>query len=324
MAATSSRTDKYYSIDYFNKLEFDGFDYTINDKAIHTINKISKLVGAPTYKKTPIFKKYNRNIQQSKNPRQHRQDTSSNDEWETLRSFKTTKIIKNEEGINKEINIIRGYLNKLSTDTYTDLTEDINEKIESLIKVATKKDLLKLGSYIFETGAKNRFYSQLYAKLYKELMDTFTIMHEVFQDNYTKFSTIFNNIESCDNNDYINLCRINKDNEDRRAMAAFFVNLMKCDIIRITDMMDILRKFTTLLFTSMKIEGNKSICEEICDILYIVIKIGIDYFKKDESFVDVWSKFVQYSKFNRKEHPSLTNKSIFKMMDLVEEFTEMM
>ena len=319
MTTTASRNVKYYSIDYFNKLEFEGFNYIITDKVIHIINKISKLVGAPTYKKTPIFKK-NLKHQQLNNRKSTHSVSDDNNEWKTLRSFEITKVVKNEEGINKEINIIRGYLNKLSKDTYDDLSEEIVDKIESLISVANKQDLLKLGSYIFETGAKNRFYSHLYAKLYKTLMDKFTIMHEVFQDNYINFSTIFDNIESCDdNNDYVNLCRINKDNEDRRAMATFFINLMKCDIINVTDMLDIIRKFTNMLFTSMKNKGSISVCEEICDILYIIIKIGVEDLMNEESFTDVWNKLVEYSNFNRKKYPSLTNKSIFKMMDLVEE-----
>ena len=321
MAAMLTRTNTYYSIDYFNKLEFDGFNYTISDKAIHTINKISKLVGAPTYKKTPIFKK---NLKQPTNHKQNHYDTISNIEWKTLRSFEITKVVNNEEGINKEINIIRGYLNKLSNDTYDDLSDDIIEKIEPLVTIASKEDLLKLGSHIFETGAKNRFYSQLYAKLYKELMDKFSIMHEVFQDNYNNFSTIFNNIETCDINDYNNLCRINRDNENRRAMAAFFVNLMKCDIITVIDMINIIRKFIDMLFTNMKVEGNVSICEEICDILYIIITIGIEHLRKEEEFIDLWNKLEQYSNFNKKKYPSITNKSKFKIMDLMEDFATIM
>ena len=65
--------------------------------------------------------------------------------------------------------------------------EDIVEKIIDIIDEATRDDLLKVGTHIFEIGAANRFYSNLYAKLFKELVNRFSSFKSIFVENYKNF-----------------------------------------------------------------------------------------------------------------------------------------
>ena len=84
----------------------------------------------------------------------------------------------------------------------------------------------------FEIASTNRFYSKLYADLYADLISKFEIMREVFNNSFDKFLEMFTTIEYVDPNvDYDKFCKINSDNEKRKALSAFFVNLMINQII---------------------------------------------------------------------------------------------
>ena len=57
-----------------------------------------------------------------------------------------------------------------------------------------KKELEKVGESIFEIGSINKFWSELYANLYKDLIEKFPIMMEIYQNNFKTFMTLFDTI----------------------------------------------------------------------------------------------------------------------------------
>ena len=71
--------------------------------------------------------------------------------------------------------------------------------------------------------------------------------------------------------------------------------------------------------THMTLEDKKPICEEISEILYIMLQLGIDEFITQEEFTDVWGKIVTLSNISVKSTPSFSNKSLFKFMDIIDE-----
>ena len=95
-----------YAIEDFNDFENDGFLYQLPTDTMMLINKLSEMVGAPTYQKTPIFSRNNnikkRNKHDNKNNDYH--TNNLNNEWNMLRTFKTTQITKGE---NKNINEVK-------------------------------------------------------------------------------------------------------------------------------------------------------------------------------------------------------------------------
>ena len=46
-----------YSHQDFQKIIFDGFHFSLPEETIALINELASKVGAPTYVKTPVFKK---------------------------------------------------------------------------------------------------------------------------------------------------------------------------------------------------------------------------------------------------------------------------
>ena len=77
-----------YSMDVFNKLDIGSF--TLPEVTVQQIQILTKQVSAPSYQKTPVFPKKTYQKRKSK-PNQQ----ISNEDWETIRNFKTTEINNN-------------------------------------------------------------------------------------------------------------------------------------------------------------------------------------------------------------------------------------
>jgi len=111
---TSILADHQYNLGHFphpNQININKF---LNQDVIDKINTLASLVGAATYQKTPVFKH-----QRSRNSRQpHQRQVISGADWSEIRNFKTTELIKKEEGVEKDIDELRGLLNKLSSNNY--------------------------------------------------------------------------------------------------------------------------------------------------------------------------------------------------------------
>ena len=73
-----------YSHQDFQNIIFDGFNFSLPEETIVLINELASKVGAPTYIKTPVFKKKEVTLTHI--------TSNANETWEKVRSFKTTKI----------------------------------------------------------------------------------------------------------------------------------------------------------------------------------------------------------------------------------------
>ncbi len=308
--------DRQYTLQDFgevsrsNQLE----DRQIPEDTIEIINRLAKLVGAPTYQRTPVFKKRDRRPPRAR-------PTISAADWEEIRNFTTTKLEKNQEGIEMEIDNIRSSLNKITATNYVDMRENIVDVLRRVIESNVSEDeLVKVGKSIFEIGSMNKFWSKLYAELYKDLIETFAPMQEIYRKNFIAFLSLFDNIRyvSADES-YDEFCRVNKENENRRAMGSFFVHLMSYGVIQTIEMLELIdslkNKFTALIGQ----EDKKNEAAEIAENLVILIGNGKDDFEGTEQ----WDKILEFVgdivKASIHSNPSLTNQTKFKFMDLEDE-----
>jgi hypothetical protein len=149
-------------------------------------------------------------------------------------------------------------------------------------------------------------------------------MKTIFYDTYQSISTIFENVETCSEDDYERFCVINKENESRKALVSFVVNSMKYGLIDKQRPFDLLTHFLSMFEEKMGEDDSKATCEELSEIIAIMVEEGFTIFKENEDFSETWDTIVELSERNVKVFPSLTNKSVFKLMDLVEEFEDEM
>ena len=331
---------KYHLNDY-DKVSFEGFNYTIPEETMKLISALSMEVGSPTYIHTPTFQKKpvtgesnifgntnTKNIQNKKRKGNKGMEIT-NDDWETIRTFQATKL-EQKTGIDTKIDSIRLLLNKLSDKTFLDMKEQIIRIIEELLaEEMTAEEMLKIGNTIFEIASANKFYSVMYASLYAELIQRYEFLKPVFQKSFDDYSSIFKDVQSVDPNENYDLfCKITKQNEKRKAISMFFVNLTLNQVITAESLLMIMRELVVTMLGFIQEENKKNEVDELTENIVILYSNDIlklvktpdggfpDYLLIDgKSISDI---IIDLAKSKSKDYKSLSNKSIFKYMDLMD------
>ena len=267
-----------------------------------------------------------------------------NSEWETILAFQKTELQK-KEGIELSIDNIRSYLNKLTDKTYTAMLSNILKEIATLFAASTDDKsedhntiavMNRIASSIFTTASSNSFYSEIYARLFRDLMAEYAVFRDVFEKNLASFMSLFETIEYCDpKKNYDKFCDINKANEKRKAMSLFIVNLMKNGIVEKKHVLAIMRQIQELMYANLRQEGKTNEVDELAENLYIIVKNSHGVLKSAASasvdttdsaevaelFAQRLELIVEISKLKIKSKPSITNKTIFKHLDMLDEIS---
>ena len=343
---------KKYTCADFERIKNNGFKCPISPETIAIIQALADQVGAPEYIKTPQFEK--REFSDKKEygragagtgagtgGDRHREKPKksyefTDDGWDSVRKFKATILVK-KEGMGAVIDQIRKHLNKMTEKTYETLRDNIVKEIAGITEgildnqntLAAVEDpefiteINKIGEALFTIASGNSFYSTMYARLYKELMANFTFMKTIFEVNFQKFNTLFSDFTYCDpNKDYDQFCKNNKVNEKRRALSLFYVNLMKEQLIETKAIDQILEQLQTNLLKAVTEPDQKNIVDEMGEVIAIIIINGHEQLQDLED--DKWETIEEFVKtvagYKPGSFPSITNKTIFKFMDILEIF----
>lgn len=190
--------------------------------------------------------------------------------------IKKTVIQKKEADIGQ----ITKLLNKITDKTYSKLKNEILELVKS---VENMEDINKLTDTIFGIVSSNRFYSEMYAKLYTELIKIKREFLDLFQEHFDTYLTELNKITYVGANDnYDQFCDYNKKIIQMESMLVFFINLMKHDICSLDNIAELCvslqRKLLLDFETSKKMNESihKEQDEEMINCIYIVISECID------------------------------------------------
>jgi hypothetical protein len=325
-----------YSLTDFERIICNGFDYTVPPSIVALVSKLADQVGEPTYIKTPIFPKSKTSSAATmlvgsgsgsgsgsdKRGSSRRADQQiTDDDWETIRAFQATEVARTQ-GIETHINNVRASLNRLTTDNYVNTRDAILKEISGLIEDNVgEESLLKIGNSIFNTASSNQFYSELYARLFNDLLRDYSMFKTIFDKNLNEFLGLFCSIVYCDpKKDYDKFCEMNKINDRRKAMSLFIVNLMKQGIVSPDQVMELVLDLQKMLRDYLKTPGKTNELDEISENLYIIIKNSHTHLAVLEEWVNVLNSATYVSLLKVKSHPSITNKTIFKHIDILELF----
>lgn len=310
---------RYNLIDFNNILETTEL-WPLSDETILIINSLVSQVGAPEYVKTPQFKK-NINMNQGVRRRRKPQELVD-DDWDTIRMFQATEFEK-KEGINKNIDLIRKYLNMITPNTYDKLKENIETELNSIIS-ENNDNLIIVANEIFKVITSNILYSDIYSKLYKDLISNYDIFMDILNDNFDNFENILNSIEYYNpEEDYNKFCENNKTNEQRRAMCAFYINLMNEDIIDKDKIINIILNTFILLNRYINVKTKTNEVDELSEILHIMITNSYEKLNtfNPELYKKIFDNVVAITNIKNKQKLGITNKCIFKHMDILDEIT---
>jgi hypothetical protein len=323
-----------YSLKDFENIKNEGFNYTLLPTTLRIIQSIADQVGAPEYIKTPKFDKrvpLDNNPLRSKTTlpplRNHNVKKNveiTDNDWDLLRSYQSTVVVK-KQGFDASIERIRIHLNKMTTKTYLDEKEHVIDELDKInskhkSKDVVTKELNDIGEILFTIASGNSFYSEIYAQLFKELMEKYDFMQVVFQNNFDSVNVLFKDFAYFDpEKDYDKFCECNKINEKRRALSLFYVNLMKQEVIKASKIIELINDLQTLLWEKMQAEGNKHIVEELSEVIFLLVTKGVEELSEgDEAWTKILSKVKEISLCKLKDYPSLTNKTSFKHMDILD------
>ena len=304
MLQSNQYTSNKYNLKFFYDVEKFGNVEEIDEKTISLINNLAKRVGAPNYQKTPIFKKrvkYNKKNELN--------------EWNDLRNFKITKLEKKVNDTDIIVDKIRSNLNKLTKDNYELIKTEIVDLINN--DVDTNKEMLKeVVTCIFDIGKTNFFWSDIYAKLYKDLSDKFHL-NEIYKVDINTYTELFKDIEYVDpDDDYNSFCKNNKINENRKAFSKFLTFIMIEGLIEVSIVknivVDLLSKFNTFLNDKNKVHELDEVVANI--LIFATFDNGcLCELKLND-------KIEEISNMNSKTYPGLTQKIVFKCCDFVDEY----
>ena len=327
-----------YTLEQIEDIIFKGFDYQISNEVIEKISNLAIQVGSPDYVKTPIFKKNDnptkidstdtttsKEFSDNKKKKRNRGNEILNDEdWVNVRTtFQPTKI-ETKIGIDADFDLIRSLINKITDKNYIEIRNKIVDIIEKVVNEQAESNLINIGTNIFDIATSNRYYSKIYADLYTDLSSKFEFIRIKYQENLQKFTDLFNNIEYVDPNvNYDKFCEINKTNEKRKSLAAFYINLMNNDIISKVEIIVITRNLLEKIYKYISLENKKNEVDELTEIIALLYNKVLYENDKENSYdyIDGYtiSEIVQKIANSKiKDYKSLTNKALFKFMDLID------
>ncbi len=326
----------YYTISDFENIFNAGIDYILPENVKNTFSYLMKELkiteySPPNYNKTTHDATHSRHHASShgentkyNDRRKSKQNGKeiSNEDWEALTSFKSTKISVSE-GIDKRINEIRVLLNKMSNKNYDTQKEHVLESINEFMKLdpypEKEQDFTKIANTIYDIISVNKFLSELYADLYNTLYNHYDIFKTVLYNKIHNYYESIDKINYADpNKDYDKYCEYVKINDNRKSNAIFFLNLHKKGTISLDKIFNILEFLLkkSILYIDMENKGNE--LEEITENVFIFAKIGQTSENNPVWENTIYPMIIDISKMKVKEHISLSNRVVFKYMDIID------
>lgn len=292
-----------YDLTFFDDVKKTS-SYVITDDTIKLIQELGN--------KLTILNKANNFFE-----KKHSNKKMSTDNWNNVKNFKPTTFVK-KEGLDKNINIIRINLNKITNKNYDILSVRIFDEID-IIHENNVEHFKTIKNLFIDTVCNVNIYSEIYVMLYRSIIEKYDNTLFNINDDYTILKDELLNIKVIDSKmNYDDFCKNNKNNERKRNLSLFYINLMKQELFPKEDIINLILDNQTYNFNMINDINNSDIVDEICENLFILIKNAVDYIKDDDKYSIIYNNVVSITKLKKSENNSLTTKSKFKHMDLID------
>jgi len=198
------------------------------------------------------------------------------------------------------------------------------------VRKTTEDKLCIVAQNIFDIASTNKFFSEMYAEIYKVLLEQkedldVEIFRNILQKFLTEFTDTMRDIKYVDPaNNYDAFCDYNKKNDARRATSLFIINLTKKGVIESSTFLTILRNIFDIVELYMNETGRLNEVEEITENIFLLVSEYIKFLKqedkkeKDNEWVKLAEQIKVFAGLKAKERASLSSRAIFKYTDLLE------
>lgn len=246
----------------------------------------------------------------------------SDPDWETMRSFKATKI-ESKTGIEKTVNDVRVALNKISVANYEKQKNAVLGFVSGYFNGPdaniNDNDTSRISKAIFDIASTNKFYSEIYAKLYNELISVAPVFRNLldeFVDGFTNMSCAPIYVDP--DVDYDGFCVYSKACDIRKSTSTFLVNCLKIGLIFPEQISAILFEFVSYVEMNIQDESFVKLAEEVIENVFIIATSCQSELKSTAK----WNDYVlpTVSRFATQKNEGLkglSSRAAFKCMDLI-------
>ena len=310
-----------YTLEDFNNIMDEGLDITLDAGIIDIIQQLADQVGAPEYVRTPHFVRKDKPHGGSVNPNNRRNKKKavelSDSDWEAIRQFEATQREK-KEGIDASVDIIRKTINKITDKTYGSLIGGLHEEFEKVAD-ASEEVLAKLSSTVFSLVSETGFYSEMLASLFIELAAKYTYLQKDLTaciEHFKEWCYAINYVSP--DEDYDGFCANNKENTRRKSVTKFLVNLARNEHIPQTVVLDLIKHTQDKLASLIDEDDKRDTVDEMSEIVAILTIEGKDYLSDHDDWDSIVTAISHIAMMKSKDHKSLSNKTVFKYMDILD------
>ena len=332
-----------YNLQKFKETIFYGFEFEIPDETVSIINYLTSEIGSTSQINNPVFQKKehvqgetvfnnhnNNNKGRGKHKKNNKFSESTDEDWEQLRSFQSTRI-EQSSGLDGHIDNLRSIMNKLTDKTFQDMRGKIFDILDTIINSSdfNKEIETIISTVIYDISSTNKFFSKIYADLYAELVKKYDCLHTVFTTNFNKFADQYETIQYVDPDiNYDGFCENNKINEHRRAKTQFMMNLALNGFISKLSVARILRQLLDTIMSTINRSDKKNEVDEMIENMAILFNEDLICEAQDDSDCEedeleisgrtIVDTITLLANSKVKDYKSLSNKAIFKCMDLID------
>ena len=222
-------------------------------------------------------------------------------------SLDRTMLNKQKE----ELGEVYKILNKITDKTYDTLSKQILELIQNINDETHQEEICEK---IFLIISTNSFYSELYTKLYSEMIKIHKSFHQIFMKQYNNYKSSFDNIEYVSpNEDYDKYCSYVKKIDNIKSITTFLINCLNYSICTPGDIIELVLLFQKKMIDQLEIKEKIYENENYISNIYLIIKEQIDLL----SFHDKWEYVIRNNKYlHEAQGMGKNNKIKFKIMDI--------
>jgi hypothetical protein len=335
-----------YNLQQVNAIMFAGFEYLLPDENINVFNFLTAQIGSSAFVNSNVFQK--REVKETnddhslthssdqgfKSDRRKRKGNKgmevSNEDWDSIRSFQTTKI-EQKSGLDALVDKLKLSMSKLTKDKYLLIRDQIIGVLNEIVEAEPDQTILieRIGNLMLDIVLSNKTLLKLYADLYSDLLGSYAWLRQSIDNHFISYLDLFKEMKYYDpDKDYDKFCDMNVTNEKRKLTSQLFVYLALNGLLPRLSIYELLISLLKTMSEYINLPDKKFEVDEITENMAIlfnkeIIKTVEDAADYDEDLyiingLNIIELITVFAKSKAKDFKSLSNKSIFKCMDLVE------
>lgn len=224
-------------------------------------------------------------------------------------------------GFDSQLSLIRTYLNKTTDKTRPDMYTKITNILDQIIHPeAIPENMDRLATTVYQLSSLNKFYSVLFADMYVHLIDGYPVLRDAFDKQVNKFcdlsmyDTMAINTEETN---YEDMCKNNKTNDGLRAETLFLTNVL-IKLNQIERAKQPIYGLLNRIGESKEDSTAKDKNAEFIEHVFLIYKAMYVAELIDKEKEGVYSNIQMIANYKARENPGLTNKLVFKCMEMIE------